>query len=87
MDRKFGQWLKMAALHPLLFERAKISKREEKWDETEMKRNSLNDKAMNALVYALKFDEFNQICNSEMDKEICDVFWKWLMKTQTKLKS
>lgn len=54
-----------------------IPKPENKWDENKMERDSLNIKAMNALVYALRSDEFNQACNCETAKQ----FWGILKVT------
>lgn len=43
------------------------------WVENEMKNDSPNAKAMNALICALSFDEFNRLCNYSMVKENLDI--------------
>lgn len=43
----------------------KIRKAKDKWDENEVKMDSLNVKGMKALVCALCSDEFNRIYNCE----------------------
>lgn len=46
-------------------EEAQIRKSEDKWNENEMKRDSLKAKALNALVCALTSNKFNRVYNCQ----------------------
>lgn len=51
--------------------RVQIPKSEDRWNE--IKRDSLNAEAMNALVCALSSKEFNRVCICNMAKRIWDI--------------
>lgn len=51
-------------------ESIQVFKLEENYEENKMKKDSLNAKAINALVYVLSFDELNIVCDCSTTKEV-----------------
>lgn len=45
--------------------KVEIPKAKDKRDENDMKRDSLNAKVMNALVYTLSYDKLNRVCSKK----------------------
>lgn len=56
----------------IVIEAIEIHKLEDRWNENEIGRDSLKANSMIALVCALNSDEFNQVSNCEIAKQICD---------------
>lgn len=54
----------------IAIEGIQVPKMEENLDKNKMKKDSLNAKAMNALLCALNFSELNKVCNCSKTREI-----------------